>query len=193
MALVHSLPIRNHSRHPQSMFIPRTNAHRVSSVYNGVRFTRIDRPQMGINFGGRSSSRSSLRRKVVINFQNGNGNGWFLSGKKYSWNFLDREGRKSKRRNLTELFNISNWALTVYETGVRIEENIPDNKTANKISAKNSNFCKSFEKRYSIIRNRAMLSNHTRAVSRIDSRQLLAAVSAEGHRRRKWRVDTELE
>ena len=50
-----------------------------------------------------------------------------------------------------------------------------------------------FEKRYSIIRNRAMLSNHTRAVSRIDSRQLLAAVSAEGHRRRKWRVDTELE
>lgn len=141
MALVHSLPIRNHSRHPQSMFIPRTNSHRVSSVYNGVRFTRIDRPQMGINFGGRSSSRSSLRRKVVINFQNGNGNGWFLSGKKYSWNFLDREGRKSKRRNLTELFNISNWALTVYETGVRIEENIPDNKTANKISAKNSNFC----------------------------------------------------
>lgn len=112
--------------------------------YQACIMVSVSRVSIGHKWGlisGGNSSRSSLRRKVVINFQNGNGNGWFLSGKKYSWNFLDREGRKSKRRNLTELFNISNWALTVYETGVRIEENIPDNKTANKISAKNSNFC----------------------------------------------------
>ena len=55
--------------------------------------------------------------------------------------FFHVDWTEKRERNLTELFNISNWALTVYETGVRIEENIPDNKTANKISAKNSNFC----------------------------------------------------
>lgn len=140
MALVHSLPIRNHSRHPQSMFIPRTNSHRVSSVYNGVRFTRIDRPQMGINFGGKF---------VSIEFKKEGGNKF----PKWKWKrmvlvreeiFLEYSFTLTgprREKGIWQNYLICNWALTVYETGVRIEENIPDNKTANKISAKNSNFC----------------------------------------------------